>query len=599
MLYPQEVIDEVRLANDIVGLVSSYVPSLKQKGNTFFGLCPFHSEKSASFSVSPDKQFFYCFGCGAAGNAISFIMKVENYDFTDTIRFLADRVHYQLPDRSMSQEAKQNATIKEQIFEMNKLAARFYFDELASDKNSLANEYLDKRKISSKTRVRFGLGFASKKRDALYKYLQEKGYSTEVILKSGLAVPSKREGFGYHDRFIDRLMFPIVNAQGKIVGFGGRILENGEPKYLNSPETLAFEKSKNLYGINFARLAKTKNLIIVEGYMDVISLHQAGFENAVAALGTAFNSEHVNLLKKYADSVTLIFDSDSAGVSATLRAIAALAPSGIKTKVLNIKEAKDPDEYIKLYGSENFGNLLQTAVSHITFQVDCIRKKFDLSLIDGRVQFTQEVAKILKTLDSAVEREVYTKEVSLLTQISQKAIEEETSKLIDKPLVDIKTVKRENINIIKKDKLVQKGIIQLQKELISLVAQDVRIYRSIKEHIKPEDLPDHTYSRLLAYIYSLHEASKHWYAADAINLFTEQEDLQKAAEIFIDVRGFSEGMSDKEKVHEASDIVRKIILYNIDKQALGNTDSEKLLELMALRRKINNLNINLIENAPK
>ena len=351
MYYSDDIIEEVRTRNDIVDVISGYV-KLQRKGSSYFGLCPFHNEKSPSFSVSPSKQMYYCFGCGAGGNVFTFLMEYENFTFPEAVKALADRAGMELPEVEYSEEAKQQRDLKTAVLEVNKMAAKYYYCLLRAPQGAKAMEYLKNRELSDETMRRFGLGYASQYSDELYRYLKQQGVSDAVMKESGLMSVNERQGM--YDKFWNRVMFPIMDVNGKVIGFGGRVMGDAKPKYLNSPETIVFDKSRNLYGLHIARTARKKYLIVCEGYMDVISLHQAGFTNAVASLGTALTSQHASILKRYTDEVILTYDSDEAGVKAALRAIPLLKTAGIATRVLHMEPYKDPDEFIKALGTEAF-----------------------------------------------------------------------------------------------------------------------------------------------------------------------------------------------------------------------------------------------------
>ena len=348
MYYPEELVEEVRLKNDIVDVISGYV-KLQKKGSSHFGLCPFHNEKSPSFSVSRGKQMYYCFGCGAGGNVFTFLMEYENYSFQEALKVLADRAGVELPKLEYSKEAKEKAELKTILLEVNKLAAKYFYVQLKSEQGRAAYTYLKDRKLSDETITAFGLGYSNKYSDDLYRYLKTKGYTDEVLLKAGLISADERHGA--YDKFWNRVMFPIMDANNRVIGFGGRVMGDGKPKYLNSPETPVFDKSRNLYGLHRARISRKPYFLICEGYMDVIALHQAGFTNAVASLGTALTEGHAALIKRYVNQVYLTYDSDDAGTRAALRAIPILKSMGITAKVIRMDPYKDPDEFIKNLGA--------------------------------------------------------------------------------------------------------------------------------------------------------------------------------------------------------------------------------------------------------
>ena len=351
MYYSDEIIEEVRSRNDIVDVISSYV-KLQKKGSSYFGLCPFHNEKSPSFSVSRGKQMYYCFGCGAGGNVFTFLMEYENYTFQEALKYLADKAGVELPEMEYSAQAKERADLKAILLEINKIAAQYFYVQLKSSKGEAGLSYLKRRELSDDTIKAFGLGYSNKYSDDLYRYLKERGYKDEMIAKAGLISIDERHGA--HDKFWNRVMFPIMDVNSRVIGFGGRVMGDAKPKYLNSPETLIFDKSRNLYGLNRARSTRKPYFLLCEGYMDVISLHQAGFTNAVASLGTALTPGHASLIKRYVKEVYLTYDSDEAGTKAALRAIPILKDVGITAKIIRMEPYKDPDEFIKNLGAEAF-----------------------------------------------------------------------------------------------------------------------------------------------------------------------------------------------------------------------------------------------------
>ena len=409
MYYPEEVVEEVREKNDIVDVISGYV-KLQKKGANYFGLCPFHNEKSPSFSVSPGKQMYYCFGCGAGGNVITFLMEYENYTFPEALKFLADRAGVALPKMEYQKEAREQADLKARLLEVNKLAANYFYHQLKSPAGQVGYRYLhDKRELKDPTILRFGLGFANKTSDDLYRFLKEKGYEDSFLKETGLVTIEERGG---RDKFWNRVMFPIMDIHNRVIGFGGRVMGDGEPKYLNSPETKIFDKSRNLYGLNYARTSREKYMLVCEGYLDVISLHQAGFTNAVASLGTAFPSQHASVLKRYTDQVILTYDSDGAGVKAALRAIPILREAGISSKVLNMKPYKDPDEFIKNLGSEAFSERIRQAENSFMFEIRILRQDYSMEDPEQKTRFYQETARKLLRFGEPLERDNYIQAVS-------------------------------------------------------------------------------------------------------------------------------------------------------------------------------------------
>lgn len=408
MYYPEEVIEEVRMRSDIVDVISGYV-KLQKKGSNLFGLCPFHHEKSPSFSVSPSKQMYHCFGCGVSGNVITFVMEYENYSFREAVEMLADRSGVKLPKMEYSKEAKAKADRKAALLEINKLAANYFYYQLKQPQGKIGYDYLVKRKLTDETIRRFGLGFSNKISDDLYRYLKSKGYEDELLKDTGLVTIEER---GARDKFWNRVMFPIMDVNSRVIGFGGRVLGDGEPKYLNSPETMLFDKSRNLYGLNYARTSRKKYMMLCEGYMDVISMHQAGYTNAVASLGTALTEQHAALLKRYTDQVILTYDSDGAGVKAALRAIPILKRAGISTKVLNMRPYKDPDEFMKNLGAEEFEKRIETARNSFLYEIDVLKAGFDMEDPEQKTAFYNQTARKLLEFGEALERDNYIQAVS-------------------------------------------------------------------------------------------------------------------------------------------------------------------------------------------
>ena len=580
--YSKDVIDEIRINNDIVDVIGQSV-KLKSSGSSYVGLCPFHKEKTPSFHVYQDTQSYYCFGCGSGGNVIGFTMEYDNLSFVDAIKYLANRVNYDLPEVSFSKEIEEKRKLKQQLFDIHKIAARFYYDSLQSDKGKNALLYLDNREVNNSVRKVFGLGYAPIAKGALYKRLKEEGYEDDVIVKSGLVY--KKDNNLFFDKFFNRLMFPIIDVYGNIIGFGGRILGEGQPKYLNSPETEIFNKSRNLYNLNLAKKTKIREFILVEGYMDAIALYQAGFKNVVASLGTAFNDNHAKILKAYADSAILLFDSDEAGVKAVLRAIPVLLEARINVKVLQVDNAKDPDEYIKKFGPSAFNDLLISAKSHILFQSEQIQKKYNLEALEDRIAFSKEIAKLMTTLNSTIEIDAYTKEISKLTNIDLVAIEKEVANMNNgiQPI----SLKSRNISINKN------GIDEAKRNIISIAISKRSYYECIKKHLEPKELLDEFYIKILDIVYNLYEQDKDVNVEDVISFFETIEDQRKITSLFIKQVNFNE--SEVEKA--INDIIKKIKNSYYDKQidnlVNGEYSNSDLLMLMENKRKSNNLYISI------
>ena len=422
MAIPEQFIEELVSRTDMVDLVGGYV-RLNKKGNNYWGLCPFHSEKTASFSVSPDKQICYCFGCHKGGGAINFLMEVENLSFVDAVRQLAQRAGLEVPETGTDARLKEK---REQLLEINKVAARWFYAQLYKPEGAQALQYLRGRGLSQSTLTNFGLGFAPNSWDGLLNELASKGYDKRLVLEAGLAVSNEKGRI--YDRFRNRVMFPIIDVRGSVIGFGGRVMDDSKPKYLNSPEGLVYNKSRNLFALNIAKKTKLGRIILTEGYMDTIALHQAGFDNAVASLGTALTAEHAQLLSRYTKEAVIAYDGDGAGVAAAQRAIPMLEKAGLKVRVLRMRGAKDPDEFIKSYGRDAFARLLDESENHIEYRLEQVRVKYDLKDDSQRVEFLREVTGLIASLPNAVEREVYGGRAAQLAGISPQALGEEVKK---------------------------------------------------------------------------------------------------------------------------------------------------------------------------
>ena len=422
MAIPEQFIDELVSRTDMVDLVGNYV-RLNKKGNNYWGLCPFHSEKTPSFSVSPDKQIYYCFGCHKGGGAINFVMELENMSFVDAVRHLAQRAGMTVPESDYDTGRKEK---RELLLEINKQAARYFHSQLYAPVGAAGLEYLRSRGLSQATLTNFGLGFAPDSWDGLLNHLAEQGYDKKTVLEAGLAVSNDRGRI--YDRFRNRVMFPIIDVRGSVIGFGGRVMDDSKPKYLNSPEGLVYNKSRNLFALNISKKTKAGRIILTEGYMDTIALHQAGFDCAVASLGTALTADHAQLLARYTKEAVIAYDGDGAGVAAAQRAIPLLEKAGLKVRVLRMRGAKDPDEFIKAYGRDAFAKLLDESENHIEYRLQQIQSRFDLTDDAQRVDFIREVTGLLASLPNAVEREVYGGRAAQAAGISAESLSQEVKK---------------------------------------------------------------------------------------------------------------------------------------------------------------------------
>ena len=496
MRYSDEIIEEVRQNNDVVDIISQYV-HLTRKGRNYFGLCPFHSEKSPSFSVSPDRQIFHCFGCGVGGNVYTFLMKIEGITFKESLEQLAERANIQLPTYENSADATKDE-LKAKVYKVNEFAAEFYHQNLYKPVARIGQEYVKKRKMNRETLEAYRIGFSGRF-DELYKALKAQGFEEKEILESGLV--NKNANGTYIDRYRERLMFPICDARGKVIAFGGRILDDSkikdpkfpQPKYINSPENLVYSKGRHLFGLNVAKKESAKKLLIVEGYMDVISLHQRGITNVVGALGTALTEQQGWLLRKNTEQVILGFDADGAGQTAIERSMKILQKMGCDMRVLQIEGAKDPDEYIVKFGEGRFRLAMDNAISLVEFTVKNLKKDLNLDNTSDKIKFLNEIAKILSKVENTMEREIYIEKIAKGYNISKEAIYAEVNKLIyagnktDKVLQsNTKEIKHVEIEI--KDDIIDEDLQRRENTIIAILLENNNnIFQKIKEKIKPED----------------------------------------------------------------------------------------------------------------
>ncbi len=498
--YSEEILNEVRQSNDIVDVISQYM-HLKRSGRNFFGLCPFHNEKSPSFSVSPDKQIFHCFGCGVGGNVITFVSKIEGINFIETVQMLAERANIQLPTLENSGDT-QKEILKDKVYKVNEFTAEFYHQNLYKPQAKIAQEYIKKRQLSNETLKSFRIGFSGKF-DELYQELKKQGFEEKEILESGLV--NKNERGQYIDRYRNRLMFPICDVRGRVIAFGGRVLDDSKPKYINSPENVVYSKGRHLFGLNVAKKGDTKQLLIVEGYMDVISLHQRGITNVVAPLGTALTEGQGWLLRKNAEQIILSFDSDEAGLKAKLRALEILQNMGCDLRILQMEGAKDPDEYIIKYGNARFKNLIDKALSIIEFKVKILQKDLNLENTNDKIKFLNEIAKLISKVDNTIEREVYIEKIAKEYDISKEAIYAEVNKLTYKNSNNDKLLEKTKPIITHKKiekKEVSQAIKRRENTIISiLLTSDLSIFEIIKQNIKAEDFQDETNAKIAKKLY--------------------------------------------------------------------------------------------------
>ncbi len=526
MFYPEELIEEVRTKSDIVDVISGYV-RMQKKGSNFFGLCPFHNEKSPSFSVSPSKQIFYCFGCGAGGNVITFLMEYENATFQEAVKMLADRAGINLPEMEYNEEARQKESRRAKLLEINKEAAKYYYYMLRNPRGKVGYQYLAGRQLSGETMKKFGLGYADGASSDLTAYLKSKGYSDELLNESGLIAFDERRGI--HDKFWNRVMFPIQDGNHRVIGFGGRVMGDAKPKYLNSPETMIFDKSRNLYGLNFARTSRKGNIILCEGYMDVIAMHQAGFTQAVASLGTSFTTGQASLLRRYTEDVLLAYDSDGAGVNAAMRAIGILKESGLRGKVIDMKPYKDPDEFMKNLGAEAFQERIDQAQNSFFFELGVLEKNYHMDDPESRTDFHREIAKKLCSFEEEVERENYIEAVAQKYHIGfdnlRKLVSGYAAKtgLVQPVLRPKSTVSRKNTP--------EESAKRCQRMLLTWITEEPKLYPKIKPYITPEDFTETLYREVAGRLFEDLEKGVYQPAA-IISAFEDEQEQRIVAEIF-------------------------------------------------------------------
>ncbi len=526
MYYPDEIVEEIRMKNDIVDVISGYV-KIQKKGSSYFGLCPFHNEKSPSFSVSPGKQMYYCFGCGAGGNVFTFIMEYENFSFQEAIRFLAQRAGVSLPEAEYSEEMRKKESKRARLLEVNKEAAKYFFYQLRSERGKAGYQYLRGRQLSDETIKKFGLGFANMTSNDLVKYLKGKGYEDKLLQEAGLA--SFDEKYGMHDKFWNRVMFPIQDINHRVIGFGGRVMGDAKPKYLNSPETMVFDKSRNLYGLNIARTARKSNVILCEGYMDVIAMHQAGFPQAVASLGTAFTEGQASLLKRYTEEVILAYDSDGAGVTAALRAISILKETGLTGKVLNLEPYKDPDEFIKNKGAEAFEERMKQAENTFFFELRMLQRDYDLKDPESKTRFYREIAKKLCGFPEEVERENYIQAVADKYQIGFQNLRKLVLSYASQTGL-AKPVERPKSGIQKKADP-EENRKKSQRLLLTWLVEEPSLYQKIRKYISSEDFTEELYKKVAEKLFEGLERGE-LNPASIISLFTDEEEQRLAAGVF-------------------------------------------------------------------
>lgn len=582
MYVSDDLVEEIRSRNDIVDVISSHV-KLQKKGSSYFGLCPFHNEKSPSFSVDGNKQMFYCFGCGEGGNVFSFLMKYESMTFPEALKTLADRAGIELPEIEMSDEDRKKKDLKNTVLDVNREAARYFHYLLGTDNGKNARAYFEKRELSGDTVTAFGLGVSSMRSDELYRYMKNKGYEDSVLKETGLFVYDDK---GVHDRFRNRVMFPIININNKVIGFGGRVMGDGEPKYLNSPETAVFDKGRNLYGLNIAKNSRKNNIIICEGYMDVISMHQAGFNQAVASLGTALTEGQANLIKRYTNDVLVCYDSDGPGVKAALRAIGIFRHAGLRTKVINMEPHKDADEFIKSKGTDAFQERIDNAENSFLFEIRILEGGYDLSDPASKTSFFADVAKKLAGFEEEIERNNYIEAVANKYFISADSLR----KLVAKYAATVSHIEPARKKYENKEK--DTGLNKSQRMLLTFIADDTGIYKKISPYISADDFAEGVYRTVARLMFDALEAGN-FNPATILNNFSGDENHNEVARI-LNTNILDEAADIKDRERAVNDALLMIKRNSLDVKSRTTTDIAELQNVIKEQAKLGTMHISLV-----
>lgn len=593
--YNDEILDEIRSRNDIVSTISQYM-TLKRKGRNYFGLCPFHNEKSPSFSVSPDKQIFHCFGCGVGGDVINFVKKIENIGFLDSVRLLAEKSGIQLPN-DISKAEEENIKLKNRVYKINELAAKFYHENLYKPTSKIAQDYIKKRKLNNATLKSFLMGYASNSSNELLRYLKEQGFTEDELLASCLIGKSDR---GYYDKFRNRLMIPIRDERGRFIAFGGRVLDDSKPKYINSPENIVYSKGRNLFGLNVAREGihgPLKRLLIVEGYMDAISLYQRGITNVVASLGTALTDSQGRLLRRNTEQVILGYDADGAGQQAIIRGMEILKSMDIDIRILQISGAKDPDEYVLKFGPEKMVKAMDEAISAIEFKIKVLRANLDLNNVNDKVKFLTEIAKILSNVDNNIEREVYIDRISKVYEISKNAIVSEVDKLLYRSLAGV--TKFEKTNIVLKDTQDLKIDVATRKRegmvVYLLIDYTKAAFEKIKNVVDLDLIKSEKNKKIIGILYERIDLNN--LPENIISLFEDEDDINYVSGILsydFEISDVNKAIEDIEKVYYKEKLIslrNELILKlennndaeEADKKEIENELTNVILELTKMK----------------
>lgn len=590
MYYADDLIEEVRSRNDIVDIIGSYV-NLKKKGNSYSACCPFHHEKTPSFHVSREKQMYHCFGCGVGGNVYTFLMEHESYSFPEAVEALAERAGVKLPEQSMTPEAKKQADARTKLKDMNKLAAAYFHYLLKSEHGANALKYLKNRGLTDETINKFGLGFSDVYSDDLYKYLRKKGYKDEELKDSGLVKFDEKQGGT--DRFWNRVMYPIIDTNNRVIGFGGRVMGDAKPKYINTQDTSVFDKSRNLYGLNLAKKSKRHGIIFCEGYMDVISMHQAGFDNTVASLGTALTVGQVNLVKRFTDHVYLAYDSDEAGTKAALRALEIMREFEMPARVISLKPYKDPDELIQAEGTESFEKRIDKALSGTMFEIRILANNYNQEDPQERTQFQKEVAKRLCIIMDPLERKNYTDSVAKEYDIDPESLKEVVTQygIANAGRVDT-SVFRERSNRKSPEDEKEKKLLKAERLLITWLINENSLFEVLKGKVTADDFFEPVYHSIATELFDQYEKDGKVTPAAIINHYQSKEEHEKVSGIM--QQGFDMEISQSEKSKVITDLVKRVKLRSIQHQIENaKGDLAKTGNLIQERIEINRLQINL------
>lgn len=586
--YSQELVEEIRSRSEIVDVISGYV-KLQRKGSNYVGVCPFHNDRNPSMSVNPPRQIYRCFSCGAGGDVFKFVMEYENLTFPEAVKVLADRAGVALPEQDNSREAKQQADLKAQIMELNKLAASYYYYILRQPAGKQGMDYLLGRRLGQETMKKFGLGYADR-HSSLYQYLKSKGYGDQILKESGLMQVDEKRGM--YDKFWNRVIFPIMDIHNRVIGFGGRVMGDGKPKYLNSPETRVFDKSRNLYGLNLARMSRKPNMILCEGYMDVIAMHQAGFHQAVASLGTAFTTQQSSILKRYTNEVLLTYDSDEAGVKAALRAIPILREAGLTARIIHMEPYKDPDEFIKAEGAERFQERMDRAESSFSFELGVLERQYDMEDPQSRTAFFRALSGKLLEFDKGIERDSYTEAAAKRYGLSPGQLEDMVRQVGEKTGGLMKRAAPEPVPSGQRRRRREDSTLRAQRLLITWMSSGERMFRNVRKYVEPEEFTD-PLCRRVAKLLEEQQAGGRLNPAALFQHFTEEEEQRQVSAMLQDTIQALSGREEEEKALQETILRVKQNHIAWLTAHMDPDDTEMPRKIVQKRREIEKLHISL------